>query len=125
MSAEQNKATVIRLLKKLDNEAVDALVSNDSIDHKISPGWLPGNQSLKGFVDTFTTAVPDLRAAIEDIIAEKDKVAVRLTFSGTTKSEFLGIPGGRRFMITGIGFFRVRGGKVVEHWGIMGRSESQ
>lgn len=62
-------------------------------------------------------AFPDLRAKIEDQMGEGDKVATRVTFQGTHKGEFRGIPpSGKSVSYTGIAIDRIRGGKVVEMW---------
>ena len=65
------------------------------------------------------SAFPDFRIDVEDMLAEGDKVAVRIVLSGTHQGEFLGMPGsGRRFSAAGIDIVRVRAGQVVEHWGV-------
>ena len=52
------------------------------------------------------------------MIAEDDRVVVRLTMSGTHTGEFFGIPPtGRRVTVPGAHILRVAGGKVAEHWG--------
>lgn len=51
------------------------------------------------------------------MIAEDDRVAVRLTASARQVGEFMGIPpSGRTYTIGEIHIFRIRDGKVVEHW---------
>jgi len=51
------------------------------------------------------------------MIAEGDRVAVRLTTGATQVGEFMGMPpSGKRYEIEEIHIFRLRGGKVVEHW---------
>jgi predicted ester cyclase len=47
-----------------------------------------------------TNAFPDLHHEIEDIVAEGDKVAVRLNVTGTHKGEFQGIsPSGKKLSL--------------------------
>jgi predicted ester cyclase len=66
----------------------------------------------------FRSAFPDVRATIDDLIAEGDKVVVRSTWHGSHKGDFFGIPPtGKDFTLTAIDIVRVVDGKVVEHWG--------
>jgi predicted ester cyclase len=65
----------------------------------------------------FRSAFPDLHQEIEDLVAEGDTVAVRVTMTVTHLGPFLGVaPTGRRVRYDGMDFFRFREGKTVEHW---------
>ena len=60
-------------------------------------------------------AALDIRAALEDVVAEGNKVAVRWTCSGTHKGEYMGIaPTGKQVTWTGMSSHRVEGGKIAE-----------
>lgn len=62
-------------------------------------------------------SLTDVRFEIEDVVAEDDRVAVRLTASATAIGDFMGLPAaGKRYRIGEMHFFRIRDGKVVEHW---------
>ena len=66
-----------------------------------------------GFRETF----PDASFTIEDMIAEGDKVAVRLTMRGTHQGELNGIPPtGREVTVTGMSIERIADGRIVEGW---------
>jgi steroid delta-isomerase-like uncharacterized protein len=65
----------------------------------------------------FFAAFPGLHISIEDVIAQGDKVAVRITWQGTHQGEFMGIPPtGKPVTVTGINLYRVANGKIVEEW---------
>jgi steroid delta-isomerase-like uncharacterized protein len=65
----------------------------------------------------FRAAFPDLHFAIEDQIAEGDKVVTRYTFSGTQQGPLMGIPAtGKHVSITGISIYRVVNGKMQAAW---------
>jgi predicted ester cyclase len=54
---------------------------------------------------------------IDDVIAEGDRVAVRLTSSATQTGKFMGMePTGKRYEIGEIHWFRLRDGQISEHW---------
>ena len=62
-------------------------------------------------------AFPDLQAHIEDIVADGDKVALRLRFRGTHSGEFLGIPAtGRAIEYVSHEFYRIAEGLIAEEW---------
>jgi steroid delta-isomerase-like uncharacterized protein len=74
-------------------------------------GIAEGAQRIGGFV----TALPDLEWTFDDVIAEDDWVAARWTTRGTHDGDLLGFaPTGKPVEFTGISFFTVRCGKVVE-----------
>ncbi len=125
MSVERNKALVRRLVEAWNtrNWAVfDEVMAPDYVDHYALPGLKPGREAYKEAQISTTNAFPDFQFTIEDMIAEGDKVVVRLTFSGTHRGEFAGIaPTGKRVTYTHIRILRVVRGKFVEDWGFSDR----
>jgi len=69
-------------------------------------------------VDTdYLTAFPDVITTVDDIVAEGDKVAVRVTWRGTHLGDFIGIPPtGKTFEMTNTAIFRIADGKWAETW---------
>lgn len=62
-------------------------------------------------------AFPDLHRAVEDLIAEGDRVVARQTMRGTHRGEYMGIPPTRRHVtFTATGIYRIADGRVVESW---------
>jgi predicted ester cyclase len=63
-------------------------------------------------------AFPDLEAAVDEIVAEGDHVAMRVTLSGTHEGRFMKVePTGESFEIEHAIFVRFDGGEIVELWG--------
>lgn len=59
-----------------------------------------------------------MHLTIDQMIAEGDTVATRLTFHGTHTGEFQGIaPTGKAVTVTALDMVRLVDGKAVEHWG--------
>ncbi len=120
MNSETNKELVRRFIKgvfqDLNAQAVDDLVADDFVSHT----WgLKGDarQALKQVTSGMAGALSDIEFEIEDLIAEADKVAVRLTSSATQTGEFHGLPAsGRRYSIGEIHIFRVQDDRIIEHW---------
>jgi steroid delta-isomerase-like uncharacterized protein len=71
----------------------------------------------KGFLSLMRRAFPDFCFEVEDLIAEGDKVAARVSVSGTHLGEMMGLaPTGKRVSTSGIEVFRFEQGKMAEHW---------
>lgn len=117
---QKYKQYVEDFLQKGDESAADLLVSDDVVTHDGMPGQAPG---LKGVKETFRilrTAFPDLKADMQDIIAEGDKVVGRFVVSGTHTGNFMGMPAsGKQFSYDEIVIVRFKDGKIVEHWAEM------
>jgi predicted ester cyclase len=77
-----------------------------------------GREGLLAFMPYVFKAVPDTRFVVHDVIATKDRVVTRWTWSGTLTAEgFLGVaPKGQRIEFDGIDIWTVRNGKLYEHW---------
>ena len=122
VSAEENKATDRRLVEEaLDrgNLAVaDELIAPDFVDHAAPPGMEHGPDGFKAAVAAYRAAFPDLQAAVEEQVAEGDRVAVRLTARGTHTGPLMGLPPtGKEVSFAGMKLFRIAEGKIVESWG--------
>jgi predicted ester cyclase len=117
---EKNKATVRRFIKDifegLKPEAVDELVTDDFTWHRTAGDG--DKEFLRGATSRMANALGNILFRIDDEVADGDRVAVRLTASGTATADFPGIAGsaGRRYSIEEIHIFRLRDGRVVEHW---------
>ena len=125
MAAEQNKALIARFVDELFNrgnmDIVGEIFAPDFIEHEQLPPGIPvGREGVKVLTTILRSAFPDFKATIDDILAEGDKVVIRMTWSGTQKGEFMGIPAtGRRMSIGVIDIIRIANGKATEHWGQM------
>ena len=120
MSTEDNKAVVRRFYETLNRADLAAL------DDVLAPNYVAYFAGIPTPIDraAFTQvmgaslmAFPDLHHTVEDLVAEGDKVAPRLTLQGTQQGEFQGLPPtGRQVTFTGINLMRLEDGKIVEHW---------
>ena len=122
MSTEDNKAANRRFYEEVINQkqlaVVDQVAGDSYHSHDFPPGLPPGREGLKIFISVFHAAFPDGRLTIDQMIAEGDTVATRLTFHGTHTGEFQGIaPTGKKVTIPALDMARFENGKIVEHWG--------
>jgi steroid delta-isomerase-like uncharacterized protein len=119
LAEEQNKQVVrqyIEAFNRQDTERLGQLVSstNQSFEFSGMHTSMDWNRTQQFFA-VFWTAFPDLSAKIEDIVAEGDKVAIRVLNTGTHKGDFQGIPPtGKKVSFEGRDFMTLRDGKIVE-----------
>lgn len=121
---EQNK-TVARLyieecVNKRNLNLVDQIFADSFKVHSLldSSEEFSSRKELKDFLSTLFKAFPDIHYTVGDIIAESDKVVMRVSFTGTHEKEILGIKAtGRKIKyLSEIFFFRFENGKIVEDW---------
>jgi steroid delta-isomerase-like uncharacterized protein len=120
MGAHESKVVVRRFIDEIfvkgNADAVDKLVTSDFTPH--SWGRMPpGIEPLKDAIKRVRAGLSDVGMKIEDVIAEEDKVAVRLTARGRHTGEFMGLPAsGKDYTISETHIFHLRDGKISEHW---------
>jgi len=117
MSLKENKTIVRRLFEafnKQDLALLDELIAPDYVDH---PRQLRGLESYKQHLTMFYKSFPDSHETIEDIIAEGDKVWIRVKGTGTHTGEYRGLaPTGKKITWEAVDIWRIVDGKVVELW---------
>ena len=101
-------------------KVIDEVVHPDVVFHAPVPSDLTGAQALKQVWVTLLGAFPDLHVAIEDVLAEGDKVVYRNTVTGTHQGEYRGLPPtGRSVRYAEIFIFRFADGLIAEIWGVV------
>ena len=121
-----NKATVRRFHDAMTggaervSQTIDEVVAPDVLFHAPVPTGATGAQALKQVMTILYRAYPDLHVAVEDLIAEGDKVVGRNTVTGTHLGEYLGLPPtGRPVAYNEIFIFRFANGRIAEIWGVV------
>ena len=80
-------------------------------------GTVEGRENFSGLISAIVSALPDLHNVEQDIIAERDIVAVRAVVEGTHKGDLLGIPAsGRHVRWDAVDVYRVADGRIAEEW---------
>lgn len=103
-----------------DTDVVDEIVADDFVYN--DPTLPSGRDGVKQVIQMFRIAFPDGRLSIDSLVAERDLVVARSTFTGIQSGEFMGIPPtGRAVRIQEIDIARIEGGKIAEHWGVADR----
>jgi predicted SnoaL-like aldol condensation-catalyzing enzyme len=112
-----NKTLVTRLYEEAFNHhlvaALATVLAVDFVDHAPVEGQAPGRDGFRERVAKGRANVPDMPFTIEELIAERDLVAIRqrtrFTHQGSTVA------------FTGMGFFRCHAGQIAEAWWKSGR----
>ena len=125
MSVEQNRAISRHFAEELFNQGklsvADELIASDAIDHNEPPGT-NCREHFKNVARMLRGAFPDLHMQVEDLVAEGDRVALRITISGTHNgpAPFAGIPpSGKSFKIQQMRFARFANGQMTDSWAVI------
>jgi len=105
---------------KRNMDIFDELVAPDYIDHGFEQ---QGRENLKQLFTMAFEGFPDWYEAIEDIIAEGDKVWVRVKATGTHKGAWnlFGVvlpPTGKKVTLNMVFIWRIANGQLAEGWGV-------
>jgi predicted ester cyclase len=107
MSPEDNKAFIRRYFEAISGKDKPAAVLNRYV----------ADEELKQHIARYEAAFPSYEMIAEDMIAEGDKVVVRLLFRGTHKGDLMGIPPtGKQVTVPFILIYRLASDKIVEQW---------
>jgi predicted ester cyclase len=124
MSAQENKEKARRLMEEAfgqgKTEVLDEVLHSEFVcyDPNSESGEIRGADTMKGEIEYFRQAVPDLTYTVEDQVAEGEEVVTRWRASGTHQGEFFGVAGtGNRIEMSGIQIDRFdESGKMIEEW---------
>lgn len=98
--------------------AMDRYFTQDTVENDPPPGLEPGLAGLKALFGMFFAAFPDAQVTVEKQVAEGDTLVARLTFRGTQRGTFFGIPATNRHVtVSQTHILRYTDGKIAEHWG--------
>jgi predicted ester cyclase len=114
--------TPVQDTKSLIKKVVDATNNRkpEILEQCYSPTFIYHSQSapvgtetdMIAIYKTSLDSIPDFKATIEDMIAEKDKVAVRMIYEGTSARY------NKKFKIVNHWIARIEKGKIVEVWNV-------
>jgi steroid delta-isomerase-like uncharacterized protein len=119
---EHNKRIVRRLIEEAwsrgEFAVVDDMIASNYLGHAASAAQeTQGREGYKRFWIALRAAFPDIAFAVDDQIAERDRVVTRWTARGTHTGEFRGTPPtGKSGRIAGITIARIADGAVAECW---------
>ena len=105
-----------------DDGAIDRYIAAEAVGN--DPTFGTGREAFRAQWRRWRAAFPDLHFAVEDVVAEGDKVVTRWTLTGTHRGEFDGIPAtGRAVRVTGMSLDRIVDGQIAagfDAWDALG-----
>ena len=118
MSTETNKAIVRRYIEQVVNNQRHDLVEEflvETVELHGSGPPIVGLTAVLEWLARFAAAFPDWQTTIDDMVAEGDKVVVRITSNGTHQGEMQGILAtGKPVTQYAIVIYRLANGKIAE-----------
>ena len=121
----QDNATVIRrfadeVITQGQIDSAAQFVWEDVVEQVPFPGQGPGLEGLKDVLRSMRTGFPDIVFAINEQVAEGDKVAARWTAKMTHLGDSLGIKAtNRKVTLTGATIVTIKDGMISEGWNFM------
>ena len=120
MSTDDHKELVRRFVREVFQEgrvgSVDELVAPDFVSASFGITE-EGPAKLRAATEQIHRVLTDVSFRVDDLIAEGDRVAARLTARATPTGQFLGMePTGKSYEIGEIHMFRIANGRIAEHW---------
>lgn len=130
MSADQaaaNKAAFGRIQDAVNtgdmeiiSKTIDEVVEPAVRFHAPVPTGETGVEAIKQVWEVLLRAFPDIHVAVQDVMAEGDKVASRHTVTGTNQGEYMGRPPtGKSVTYNEMFIVRFTDGRVAEIWGVV------
>ena len=124
MSTDANKAMArayFKAFRDRDDAWWDRYVAPDFIRH--DPGLdfhVRGTAGVRRLGETMHGGLSDIELPIDEVIAEGDRVLVRLRMKGRHTGEFMRRAAtGKAVDIAVMDYFRVADGRLAEHWAQM------
>ena len=119
---EANKLLIRSYIEEMWNKhkpcAADRLVATDFIEH--NPRLPQGLAGTKQFVTKVLAAFSNYHGELQDLVAEGDKVVVRVQWTGTQDGPYQGRPATHNKLIFSTAdFFRIENGRIAERWDVV------
>lgn len=91
MSVEENKKSCYRCFEEVWNKGdlsvIPEVIAPDYVGHNLQGGY-NGLEGFEKLVKAYRTAVPDQHWTVDEVFGEGDKLAIRLTITGTNTGKF-------------------------------------
>jgi C-1 hydroxylase len=117
----ENKALFRRFVdcwNRRDTEGMRRCWSPDLVHHGRTGEMR--RDHIQAVMAGFMRAFPDLSFRIEQLVAEGDIVAARMTATATHLEDFAGVRAtGKKIQVSVMGQVRIEDGRIAEHWNVM------
>ena len=120
MSTESNKSLIRQFIDVVWNQGNAAAIPEFCVPNSMFA------EGIEGQLKAMKTAFPELHFTVDEIVAQNDKVVVKVTQRGTNAGPLVGLPGfgrleapvpptGNKISVTGMFMFTVTDGRIVSY----------
>ena len=103
-------------------DEVDSVFAPEVKIHSADGPDLSGIEAMRKQIVELHTSFPDLKATLEEVFSDSDRVFVRYSLHGTQRGSFLGYgPSGKTFTIDAFDYGRVKHRRLTEYWSYVDR----
>jgi steroid delta-isomerase-like uncharacterized protein len=99
--------------------AIDELLRPDAVAYGLAEqdAPLPAPETFRRFYRQFRSGIPDIHITVDQVIAEGDTTACRITCVGTHSGDGMGVKAtGRKVRVSGLCMIRWKDGQIAEGW---------
>lgn len=115
--SQENKELVRSWFEAVSRHDIDAVAEMVATDVVNNSSTNQGREGTRAELAYWFAAFPDASVAVEDLIAEGDRVVARLITTGTHQGEFMGAPPtGTQVSFQEIDIFRIENDEIAETW---------
>lgn len=123
MSINANKTLVSEFVHQIWNErnlaVLDQFIHSDYHDHSFIPSIPTTKAGLVQWIGAISASF-DHRTVIVSLIAENDMVSAQISFQVKQIGLWRNIkPSGKKAEVKGFRQYRIKDGKIVEHWALL------
>ena len=106
-------------IENLEDYVAEDVVNHDPVSgDEMEPEEQRGIEPFRRHAESILEGFPNLSFDVQDMIAEEDKVMVRLVLTGTHGGRAMGFePTGKEIKFSSIIVYRFKDGKIIERWG--------
>jgi len=126
VSVDGNKTVVLNgwaSVSKNDLQGIRAMNADDVVYHGSAGEEARRKENVLAMLSGYFSAFSEMRATVEDVFGEGDRVFTRVRLEGTNTGDLFGMPAtGKRIAVNWVmNVARLGDGKVVEEWEIFDR----
>ena len=118
-----NSKTITNFIEQIWNQQnfdrLEDFLHPDFMDHSLPPGAQNGAEGLKSWIIATSQSFQH-KTIVEDVVADVEKCVVRIRFDLIHFGTWRGMEAtGERVNTNGFRMFRLKDGKIIEHWGLL------
>lgn len=121
MLEETNKRLIVRYYHEMwnmwDFALIDELLSSELSFRGSLGSVVRGRAGFRDYMRAVQLAFPNFHNEINEMLVESNRVAARLSYTGTHRGTIFGVsPTERNVSYAGAGFFRIEDARIVDAW---------